>query len=487
MSYRPPLNIEFIDHAYIKVMCDDNGFLKSLADYFTFDVPNAKFMPQYRRGGWDGKVRLFDWRKKKLYAGLLPYVEKFCTDRKVLTSISEVDSDFLTLPPVEPASIEEWLGYQSLPFKPKYYQTYGLHYASQNPRAVIISPTGSGKSFLMYLMSEYFDVKTLIVVPTINLVAQMYKDFLSYGWAGGIHKIMAGQPKVSDSQIFVSTWQSIYKEPKTFFNQFGMIMIDECHLATSQSLKGIMTKATEVKLRYGLSGTIQDAKTNRLELEGLFGKIKRLTTSKQLMNEGTLAELDIKTVILTYPVDQSMVVKDYNYKEEIDFLCRNQNRTNFIRNLALDQEGITLVLFQFVENHGELLLKSIKEKNEEKTIFYVHGGVAAEDREAVRLICERNENAIIVASMGTFSTGINIPKIKSVIFAHPTKSKIRTLQSIGRGLRKAKGKIDVTLFDIVDDLRYKKKKNYTYNHFEQRLAFYTAEQFKTTIARIPIS
>ena len=152
-----------------------------------------------------------------------------------------------------------------------------------------------------------------------------------------------------------------------------MIMIDECHLATSQSLKGIMTKATDVKLRYGLTGTVQDAKTNRLELEGLFGKIKRLTTSSQLMKEGTLAELNIKTVVLTYPVDQAMVVKDYTYKEEIDFLCRNANRTNFIRNLALDQEGITLVLFQFVENHGELLLSAIKEKNETKSVFYVHG------------------------------------------------------------------------------------------------------------------
>ena len=487
MRYRPPLNIEFLNHAYIRVTCDDNGFLKSLADYFTFDVPNAKFMPQYRKGGWDGKVRLFDWRKKILYAGLLPYVQKFCEDRKTLTSMSDVDSENLTLPKVETQDIAEWLGTQSLPFSPKYYQTYGLHYVSQNPRAVIISPTGSGKSFLMYLMANWFDVKTLIVVPTISLVTQMYKDLLGYGWAGGIHKIMAGQPKVSDCQIFVSTWQSIYKERKDWFNQFQMIMIDECHLATSQSLKGIMTKATDVKLRYGLTGTVQDAKTNRLELEGLFGKIKRLTTSSQLMKEGTLAELNIKTVVLTYPVDQAMVVKDYTYKEEIDFLCRNANRTNFIRNLALDQEGITLVLFQFVENHGELLLSAIKEKNETKSVFYVHGGVAAEDREAVRLICERNQNAIIVASMGTFSTGINIPKIKQVIFAHPSKSKIRTLQSIGRGLRKAKGKSDVVLFDIVDDLRYKKKKNYTYNHFEQRLAFYTAEQFKTTIARVPIS
>ena len=487
MRYRPPLNIEFLNQAYIRVTCDDNGFLKSLADYFTFDVPNAKFMPQYRKGGWDGKVRLFDWRKKMLYAGLLPYVLKFCDDRKTLTSISDVDSEKLTLPPVDGTELEEWLGEQQLPFPPKYYQLQGLHYASENPRAVIISPTGSGKSFLMYLMANWYDVKTLIVVPTISLVTQMSKDLVGYGWRQGVHKIMAGQPKISDSQIFVSTWQSIYKERKDWFNQFGMIMIDECHLATSQSLKGIMTKATDVKLRYGLTGTVQDAKTNRLELEGLFGKIKRLTTSATLMKEGTLAELSIKTVVLTYPVDQAMVVKDYSYKEEIDFLCRNQNRTRFIRNLALDQEGITLILFQYVEGHGQLLLDAIKEKNSDKSVFYVHGGVAAQDREAVRLICERNENAIIVASMGTFSTGINIPKIKQVIFAHPSKSKIRTLQSIGRGLRKAKGKSDVVLFDIVDDLRYKKKKNYTYNHFEQRLAFYTAEQFKTTIARVPIS
>ena len=269
------------------------------------------------------------------------------------------------------------VGYASLPFTPKYYQTYGLHYATQNPRAVIISPTGSGKSFLIYLMANWFDVKTLIVVPTISLVTQMYKDLLGYGWAGGIHKIMAGQPKVSDCQIFVSTWQSIYKERKDWFNQFQMIMIDECHLATSQSLKGIMTKATDVKLRYGLTGTVQDAKTNRLEARGSVWEDQK-THDFISVDEGrnTKLELNIKTVVLTYPVDQAMVVKDYTYKEEIDFLCRNANRTNFIRNLALDQEGITLVLFQFVENHGELLLSAIKEKNETKSVFYVHGGVA---------------------------------------------------------------------------------------------------------------
>ena len=253
-----------------------------------------------------------------------------------------------------------------------------------------------------------------------------------------------------------------------------------------QQMKGIMEKAIECKLRYGLTGTLQDAKTNRLILEGLFGKIHRLTTSRNLMDEGTLADLNIKSVVLEYPKNVAETIKEYSYQNEIDFLCANPVRNRFITNLACDQEGITLVLFQFIEKHGKELHNLITSKTD-YPVYYIHGGVEGDEREKVRSICEQRDNAIIVASMGTFSTGINIPKIRNVIFAHPTKSKIRTLQSIGRGLRRTKTKTNMVLFDIVDDLTHKRKKNYTYKHFEERLAFYGAEQFNVKIIRIPIA
>tara|TARA_B100000287_G_scaffold160914_1_gene151799 strand:+ start:670 stop:2142 length:1473 start_codon:yes stop_codon:yes gene_type:complete len=482
--YKLPLNIEKINETYLRATCDDSGFLRELSDYFTFEIPNWQFMPQARNRMWDGKIRLFNWHKKLLYLGLLPYVRKFCEDRRVKVSYKE--DEFSYTPDVSESDVEEWMEDQTLKITPRYYQTEGLLHAINSQRAVIISPTGSGKSYLMYLMTLYFEVRTLIVVPTLSLVEQMVKDFKDYGWHQSIHKIKAGADKDTLMQVTVSTWQSIHKMGSKWFNAYDLIMIDECHLATAQSLKAIMEKSTEVPLRYGLTGTLQDSKTNRLVLEGLFGTIKRLTTSKSLMDEGTLAKLNIKTVVLEYPKQLNETLKEYNYQEEIDFLCANPARNNFIKNLACDQEGITLVLFQFIEKHGLEIFNLIEQKSE-YPVYYIHGGVDADHREQVRMICEKQDNAIIVASLGTFSTGINIPKIESVIFAHPTKSKIRTLQSIGRGLRKTKDKSNMVLFDIVDDLSWRNHKNYTFKHFQERLAFYTTEQFAVKIIRIPLA
>lgn len=484
MSFRPPVNIEKVNEVFLKATCDDSGFLREMSDYFTFEIPNWRFMPQARNRMWDGKIRLFNWHKKHLYLGLLPYVRKFCEDRRV--RVSHKEGEFDNIPQITREEIESWIEDQQLKIKPRHYQVDGLLHAINNQRSVIISPTGSGKSFLMYLMTLYYDVQTLIIVPTINLVEQMSKDFASYGWSQSIHRIKSGASKETLMQVTVSTWQSIHKLKSDFFKRYDLIMIDECHLATAQSMKGIMEKAHNCSLRYGLTGTLQDAKTNRLILEGLFGKIHRLTTSRSLIDEGTLADLNIKTVVLEYPKYIGETVKEYNYQSEIDFLCSNPARNKFITNLACDQEGITLVLFQFIEKHGQELQNLIQSKTD-YPVYYIHGGVEGDEREKVRVICEQRENAIIVASMGTFSTGINIPKIRNVIFAHPTKSKIRTLQSIGRGLRKTKEKTDMVLFDIVDDLSYRRRKNYTYKHFEERLAFYGAEQFNVKIIRVPIA
>ena len=484
MMFRPPVNIEKINEVFLRATCDDSGFLREMSDYFTFEIPNWRFMPQARNRMWDGKIRLYNWHKKQLYLGLDPYVRKFCEDRNVRVSYKEGDFDKGDI--VTREEVQDWITAQNLKINPRHYQIDGLLHTINNPRSVIISPTGSGKSLLMYLMTLYYDVRTLIIVPTISLVEQMAKDFQSYGWNQSIHRVKAGASKETLMQVTVSTWQSIHKLKADFFKRYDLIMVDECHLATAQSLKGIMEKATECKLRYGLTGTLQDAKTNRLILEGLFGKIHRLTTSRNLIDEGTLADLNIKTVVLEYPKYVSETIREYTYQNEIDFLCSNPARNKFITNLACDQEGITLVLFQFIEKHGKELQELITSKTD-YPVYYIHGGVEGDEREKVRTICEQRDNAIIVASMGTFSTGINIPKIRNVIFAHPTKSKIRTLQSIGRGLRKTKNKTDMVLFDIVDDLSHKRRKNYTYKHFEERLAFYGAEQFNVKIIRIPIA
>ena len=159
----------------------------------------------------------------------------------------------------------------------------------------------------------------------------------------------------------------------------------------------------------------------------------------------------------------------------------------FIRNLALDLKGNTLILYARVEGHGRVIYDMINSNVlEQREVFFVHGGVAAEEREKVREITETQNNAIIIASYGTFSTGINIKNLHNVIFASPSKSRIRNLQSIGRVLRKGNNKTKATLYDIADDISYKSRRNYTLNHLVERIKIYNEENFNYDIISIPL-
>ena len=200
------------------------------------------------------------------------------------------------------------------------------------------------------------------------------------------------------------------------------------------------------------------------------------------MRQGHLSQLDIQCLILKHP---PQTFETYN--DEIEYLISHDQRNNFIKNLALDLKGNTLVLFQRVEKHGAILYEKInKNKSEDHKVFFVHGGVDAEERELVREITERENNAVIVASYGTFSTGINIKNLHNVIFASPSKSRVRNLQSIGRVLRKGKGKVKATLYDISDDCSTKSRRNYTLNHFIERIKIYNEEKFNYDIITIQL-
>ena len=342
---------------------------------------------------------------------------------------------------------------------------------------------------------ENFDEKVLIIVPTTSLVEQMFGDFKDYSsndnsWNASeeCHVIYSGKPKTSiQERIFISTWQSIYKLPYTWFEQFGITFGDECHGFKSKSLTNIMNKARLAEYRFGTTGTLDGTQTHQLVLEGLFGKVMKVTTTRDLQDKNTLADLDIFMLQLDYDADTRKMVNGLKYQDEVDFITQYDGRNKFIRNLALDQNGNTLVLFQFVEKHGKPLYNLINSKaEEERKVFFVSGATETSDREAIRKITEGQKNAIIVASLGTFSTGINIRNLHNIIFASPSKSQIRVLQSIGRGLRKTEDDKATKLFDIADNLQHKSKKNYTLLHAEERLKIYRKEKFKYKVVKVAI-
>ena len=460
-----------------------------LADYFTFEVPGAKFMPTYKSKYWDGKIRLFNIQNGQIYVGLLDKIIQFCKDHEYTYQFKENEYyglPFEVNPTISKEGVKDYVTSISK-YKPRDYQVDGIYDALKYNRKLLISPTASGKSLMIYGIVRYFVERkqnTLIVVPTTSLVEQMYKDFEDYGWDVGsyCHKIYAGKERVTDAQVIITTWQSIYKLPRKYFDRFSVVVGDEAHQFKSKSLISIMTKLGNAKYRYGFTGTLDGTQTHKWVLEGLFGPSYKIIKTDELMKKGHVATLDINVLLLKHPPN-----KFETFEDEIQYIITHSRRNNFIRNLALDLKGNTLILFARVEGHGEPLYNLINSNSIiDRHVFFVHGGVATEDRERVREITESENNAIIVASYGTFSTGINIKNLHNIIFASPSKSRIRNLQSIGRVLRKGSNKTKATLYDIADDISYKSRRNYTLNHLIERIKVYNEENFNYDIVNIPL-
>lgn len=481
------IRVQMRNHSMLLIDCNP-AQSQELRDYFAFYVPGYKFMPAYKKKVWDGKVRLFNQVSKELNVGLWQHLKKFCADRFYPLQIIDGDYGHPELKnPVNHQELVKYLESLGSPFDVRDYQYNAISHGIENKRCILLSPTGSGKSFIIYnLMRWYLDnheEKVLVIVPTTSLVEQMYKDFSDYGFdVENCHKVYSGKDKNTEKRIIISTWQSIYKLSGDWFHQFGAIFGDEVHGFKAKSLSGIMNKAINAEYRFGTTGTLDGTETNKLVLEGLFGSVYRVTTTVELQKKKTLAGLDIKVMLLRYHNDVCHWMQNKTYQEELDYIVTNEARNKFITNLALAQEGNTLVLFQFVEKHGKVLYDMMKERAEDgRKIFYVSGEVDATDREQIRGIVESQKNAIIVASLGTFSTGINIRNLSNICFASPSKSQIKVLQSIGRGLRKSDDGRDTTLYDIADDFHTRGYKNFTLRHSAERIKIYTKEGFKYNI------
>lgn len=479
------VGIEKVDELYVRIHADA-GTRMEMSEYFTFEVPGAKFMPAVRNKVWDGKIRLLNAMSGKIYAGLVPYIHKFCKSREYeVEHLNNV---------VDEQIINTDAGYQlakefDSAFEPREYQNNAVVHALKYNRSLLLSPTASGKSFIIYLLTRFHieqGRKALIVVPTTSLVDQMASDFIEYNKNRplDIHKIRGGVDKNVDADITITTWQSIHKLQKPWFEKFDLVIGDEAHLFKAKSLTKIMEKTPHAKYRYGFTGTLDGTETHKLVLEGLFGAVYEVTQTKRLIEEKTLADFNIKAITLSYSQEIRKANKGLDYQSEIDWIVTNQARNKFIKNLAHSLPGNTLILFQFVEKHGKVLYPMLE--SDKHNIHFVHGGVSADDREEIRHTTEQSDSNIILASYGTFSTGINIKKLDNIIFASPSKSKIRNLQSIGRVLRKGNGKTKATLYDIVDDLQWKSQQNFAVKHFMERVNIYSDEGFDFKIYNVEI-
>ena len=480
------MHISKKNEVYLQLTDVEPSIAAELNSFFTFEVPNAKFMPAVRNRVWDGKIRLFSPATGEIYVGLLEYVKKYC-DKHNISYILEkgVEDERVVASEVVNGFVRSLkLKSKGKSLKVRDYQIQAVQHAISRNRALLLSPTASGKSLIIYSLIRYYHLmglKTLILVPTTSLVEQMYTDFEDYGWSSGTYcqKIYQGYDRKVTKDVVISTWQSIYKMPKKYFEQFGCVIGDEAHTFKAKSLTRIMTKLHQCKYRFGFTGTLDGTETHKLVLEGLFGAVEKVVTTRELMDKKTLANLKIKCIALKHPE----IKKRMSYAEEIDYLVSCESRNKFILNLCNTIGGNTLCLFQLVEKHGKILYDGMKGS---ENVYFVYGGTDTDQREKIRGLVEKHKNSTTIASYGTFSTGINIRNINNIVLASPSKSKIRVLQSIGRGLRRSSIKDSILIYDIADDISYGERRNFTLNHFTARINIYNEEQFNYEISRIKL-
>ncbi len=457
-----------------------------LSEHFTFYVEGYKFMPTFRNKMWDGKCRLFNLRSHTLPYGLIGEVAKFAKERNYNI---EYDDSLRTNLPTR-AEVISYISSLKLQARgsdiaPHDYQIEAVIQSLTSGRTLVLSPTGSGKSLIIYMLLRWYidheTQKALVVVPTTSLVEQLFNDFADYSSSDAdfdsntlVHRIYSGKEKdVPSARITITTWQSAITCTESWFKKYGMIIGDEAHQFKAKSLNTIMNTLTNASYRIGTTGTLDGSKCNERVLIGHFGPIFKVTTTKALMMNKTLADLSIHCIVL-------------DYASEIDVIISHAARNRFIVNLARGLKGNTLVIFNYVVKHGKPLYAALVEAEPSRKIYYVSGETDTDIRESVRGEVEKEQNAIIVASSATFSTGINIRNLHNIIFAAPTKSQIKILQSIGRGLRLSDNGQSTTVYDISDNFSWKKKKNFSLKHGAERVAIYDKEGFKYKIYTVGI-
>lgn len=483
------ITIDMLNEVFLRINCNIEQAME-LKEYTSCYAPNFMFNPRFRAKIWNGKISFFNMKDQTLPIGLLPQFFKFCEE---FNYNYQFKFDKLNLYNV--ISNDELLEFYKVIFKdteyfPRDYQDESIQKALKNKRGVIVLPTASGKSAVIYCIIRFLlaqDKKILLVVPSINLTEQMFTDFIDYGFKNAedfCSVLYNKSTKYNENRpILISTWQSIYKRPESFFEKFDAVIEDEAHGGKSTSLQTVLKKCINAEYRIGLTGTLP---TNQAELFTIFGYLGPkiyYKKSKELIDRGVLSKIKIANLVLRYSDNAIQSIKDSTYSEQTDFVIQYEPRNDIFKFIInkVDQKHNILILCYKIE-HLKNIEKYIKQNFPNKSLYVVYGKTEADEREEIRKLMEKMDGAILLASYGTLSTGVNIKKIHHVVFASSYKSKIKVLQSIGRGLRKHDSKDKLVLWDIVDNLCFTKrtgniKTNYTYEHWLQRLKFYKEQGF----------
>ena len=489
------LTIQNFNSSFLELKTSEESLIQTISDYFTFEIPSAQFHPAVRSHHWDGKIRLLQ-KGKYLYSGLkerLIYFLKqnnYSFQDKTLNNISEV---------LEEKQLREFIETIPLPLTLRDYQLNSVLRLLQEQRGLLVSPTASGKSLIFFLLIvclfTFFKFKRIVLaVPTISLVQQMFKDFLDYSQKSSKLQsffekntsLLYSETKKqfsSSSRLIIGTFASLSNLEEEFFSSAEAVLGDECHLLSKNYGKKIFEQSIHSLFRVGCTGTLQDTVLDKWVLEGLFGKPFQLIKTHELIKNQQATPVKVFPLVLHYSPKFIKKISSLDYQEEYETLVSLPKRIEKISSFALELPQNTLILFTRISQQGDLLFselsKQAKEKNKE--LIFITGNTEIEEREKAREKAESQSNLILICSYGVFAQGINIKNIHNIIFASPYKTKIKILQSIGRGLRLHESKKTCFIYDFVDDCRMKDHQNYFFKHFLQRLEIYEKEQFEVDI------
>ena len=492
-----------------------NGKLLTLRDASEIEIEQLKITltkrieswrwdPRVKKGWWDGKISYFH-RDMYVPAGLWQVVRDMCKEYKFELTINGLNEKFYKL------NFDDFQAWVNVKFEdhkldPRPYQIQTAYNIIVNKCCLAELATSAGKSLILFIVLAYLlefeqTEKVLMIVPNVSLVVQATEDFYEYNRGSfdmnlEIQQIYGGSKLRKSSNVVIGTYQSLVKKKKEYFDVFTTVMIDETHKAKAHSIKSILEKCTEADRIFGVSGTIPKPDTlDRLTLMAYTGPVIQKVMADQLIREGYISPVEVKILEMNYAPDSVRESFKFLTRTEEDrkrLLSLEQNyttqdtlRTNFITDTILKIGKNQLVLFYRVD-YGKLLHDTLRNKSTRR-VFYIDGSTDKDLREEYKAQMEEGEGKILVASFGTFSTGINVKNLHYVSLTESFKSDVIIRQSIGRGLRKHETKDKLTILDFVDDFRFENFENYLYRHSKKRREIYDEQKFPYTVKSIDLT
>ena len=480
------IDIRKYNASFIKITGDFDDKIE-ISDFFTENAPKFWFSPKYKMGIWDGKIRFFNKA-----TGLLPFgligklmvcLQRYDIQASISPQLKKEIQNFENIPKFEELAFK---GVDHNVYEKRDYQINGALEALKHKRGVLEHATGAGKTLTIFLIINYLlnlqklsNIKIVIVVPTKGLIKQFYSDFVDYGMNPDLMGVYYGDVKDCSKTITIGTWQSLHKNKK-FLRSVTCFFGDEAHGDKAVVVKELTENCVKADLRIGCTGSLPDEPCDRVTIEGVFGPVIDTIKSTKLIHEDkVLSEILIKHIQLFYPKKITSYLRGKDYKTEKKILQAYPKRKHIVKKIIeKNAKGENMLLLFDEKAFGKSYLEFLRLEFPDKIFYYVDGDIDVDTREEIRLKANEQSDVIILASLGTFSTGINLPKIHYIIFLWAGKSSIRVKQSIGRGLRKHHTKGKLILYDIADQLKYSKK------HAIERLKIYMREQFPVQILSV---